>query len=131
MALADFRELRAGSAGRLTLHATSVDIDRDPLFAPSRTWESVTPYHVTRHAKQVGAAEALSADLRTECRRRGLPEPRVIPRDLRGVPGVGLIGGARLTFKVAVGGPIVLGRTRHVGGGLFVGAPRESTSQPR
>jgi len=122
MALTDFRELRAGSAGHLMLRAISVDVDCDPLFAPSRTWESVTPYQVTRHAKQVGAAEALSADLRAECHRRGLPEPRVTPGELRGVPGVGLVGGARLTFEVAVEGPIVLGRSRHLGGGLFAGA---------
>jgi CRISPR-associated protein Csb2 len=120
-ALTDFRELRAGSSGRLTLRARSVDTDTDPLFAPSRTWESVTLYQVTRHTKGVGAAEALSADLRAECRRCGLPEPRVTPREPRGVPGVGLVGGARLTFEVAVEGPIVLGRSRHSGGGLFAG----------
>jgi CRISPR-associated protein Csb2 len=120
-ALTEFRELRAGSSGRLILRATSIDADADPLFAPSRIWESVTPYQVTRHTKQVGAAEALSVDLRAECRRRGLPEPRVTPREPHGVPGLGLVGGARLTFEVSVKGPIVLGRSRHLGGGLFVG----------
>ena len=118
-ALIEFRELRAGSAGRLTLSASVIDADADPLFARSRTWESLTPYQVTRHAKGVGAAEAFSADLCTECRRRGLPEPRVTPRDLRGLPGVGLVGSAHLTFNVAVSGPIVLGKSRHLGGGLF------------
>jgi CRISPR-associated protein Csb2 len=81
----------------------------------------VTPYQVTRHMKQVGAMVALSADLRMECRRRGLPEPRITPRGLRGVPGLGLIGSARLTFEVAVEGPIILGRSCHLGGGLFAG----------
>ena len=119
--LADFRELRAGSSGKLTLRPYVIDAGMDRLFAPSRVWESVTPYQVTRHAKGVGAAEVLSADLLVECRRRGLPEPRVAPRDLRGVPGVGLIGRARLSFEVAVQGPIILGRTRHRGGGLFIG----------
>ena len=122
-ALAEFRELRAGSSGRLTLRACSVDTGSDPLFAASRTWESATPYQVTRHAKKTGANEALSTDLRAECRRHGLPEPRVTLRKLRGVPGVGLVGGARLMFEVAVQGPILLGRSRHLGGGLFVGAP--------
>jgi CRISPR-associated protein Csb2 len=103
----------------------SIDADADPLFAASRTWESVTPYQVTRHAKQVGAAEALSADLRAECHRHGLPEPRVTPRELRGVPGLGLGGRARLTFEVAVDGHIVLGRSRHLGGGLFAGTDVE------
>lgn len=120
-ALTDFRELRVGSAGRLKLRATSIDPEGDPLFAASRTWESVTPYQVTRHTKHVGAAEALSADLCAECRRRGLPEPHVTPREPRGVPGVGLVGEARLTFQVAVKGPIVLGRSRHLAGGLFAG----------
>lgn len=120
-ALTDLRELRAGSAGRLMLRATSIDVDADPLFAASRTWESVTAYQVTRHTKHVGAADALSADLRAECHRHGLPEPRVTPREPRGVPGVGLVGGARLTFDVAVAGPIILGRSRYFGGGLFAG----------
>lgn len=118
-ALTDFRDLRAGSSGRLTLRESSVDADADPLFAASRTWESMTPYQVTRHTKHVGAGEALSADLRAECRRCGLPEPGVTPRGLHGLPGVGLVGAARLTFEVAVKGPIVLGRSRHLGGGLF------------
>lgn len=120
-AMTDFRELRAGSAGRLMVRAGAIDPDADPLFAPSRVRESVTPYQVTRHTKHVGAAEALSADVCAECRRRGLPVPRVTPLEPRGLPGVGLVGSARLTFKVAVEGPVVLGRSRHLGGGLFAG----------
>lgn len=123
-ALTGFRELRAASAGRLALSPTSIDADTDPLFAASRTWENATPYQVTRHTKRVGAAEALAADLRGECRRRSLPEPRVTPREPHGVQGVGLVGGARLTFEVAVKGPVLLGRSRHLGGGLFVGTGR-------
>ncbi|MBI4524493.1 MAG: hypothetical protein HY695_11865 [Deltaproteobacteria bacterium] len=120
-ALTDFDDLRAGSSGRLILRAISVDADTDPLFAASRVWESVTRYVVTRHTKHVGAAEALSIDLRAECRRRGLPEPRVTAGEARGIPGIGLIGNACLTFEVAVKGPILLGRNRHLGGGLFSG----------
>lgn len=120
-AMDDFRELRAASAGLLRLRASTIDADVDPLFAASAIWESVTPYQVTRHMKQVGAAEALSADLRAECRRCGLPEPRVTPRDQHGIPGIGLVGAARLTFEVAVKGPILLGKSRHRGGGLFAG----------
>ena len=120
-ALADFRELRAGSAGVLKT-CPIVIADEDPLFAASRTWESVTPYQVTWHMKNVGAAEALSADLRTECRRRGLPDVRVTPIQARGVPGVGLVGTARLDFQVAVEGPIILGKSRYIGGGLFARA---------
>jgi CRISPR-associated protein Csb2 len=120
-ALTQFRELRAGASGHLTLRASSIDAYSDPLFRASQTWKSVTPYQVTRHKKQVGAGESLSEDLRAECRRRGLPEPQVISRELRGVPGVGLVGGAQLRFEVAVRGPIILGRSRHLGGGLFEG----------
>jgi CRISPR-associated protein Csb2 len=128
-ALTHFRELRAGSSGCLTLRASPIEPRADPLFAPSRVWESLTPYHVTRHAKRLGAAEALSADLLAECRRHRLPEPRIAPRELRGVPGVGLVGSARLTFEVAVEGPIVLGRSRHLGGGLFAGTASAATSE--
>lgn len=121
-ALTGLHELHVGSSACLWLRTSSIDSDTDPLLAASRTWESVTPYHVTRHMKHVGAAEALSADLRAECRRHGLPEPHVRPRELRGVPGVGLVGSASLTFEVAVEGPIILGRSRHLGGGLFAKA---------
>jgi CRISPR-associated protein Csb2 len=120
-AVTGMRELRAGSSGHLILRASAIAAESDPLFAPSRSWESMTPYQVTRHTKQVGALKALSGDLRVECRRRGLPEPHVTPRCPRGVPGLGLVGSARLTFEVAVEGPIILGRSRHLGGGLFAG----------
>lgn len=118
-AMSEFRELRAGSGGFLMLRPASIDADADPLFAASRVWESLTPYQVTRNPKNVEAALALSSDLRAECRRRGLPEPRVTSRDLHGERGIGLLGMARLTFEVAVKGPIVLGKSRHLGGGLF------------
>ncbi|MCL4290410.1 MAG: type I-U CRISPR-associated protein Cas5/Cas6 [Thermoleophilia bacterium] len=121
-ALTGFQELRTSSAGHLTLRSESIDPGDDPLFASARTWESVTPYQVTRHAKRVGASEALAVDLLAECQRRGLPKPRVSPRELRAVPGVGLIGGAQLIFEVTVKGPIVLGRSRFLGGGLFAGS---------
>jgi CRISPR-associated protein Csb2 len=118
-ALVGFGELRAGASGRLTVQATPIDADADPLFAASRRWESMTPYQVTRHTKHVGASEALSTDLRAECRRQGLPDPHITPHESYGVAGIGLVGKALLTFKVAVHGPIVLGRDRHLGGGVF------------
>src|SRR5574340_1154116 len=124
-ALSGFYELRAGSMGCLSLRGISIDSDTDSLFALSRVWESVTPYSVTRHIKQGSAVETLSADLRAECDRRGLPKPVVIPGELRGIPGTGLIGAARLVFPTAVRGPVILGKTRYLGGGLFVGRPRE------
>jgi hypothetical protein len=104
----------------LALRQSSVDMHSDSLLAPSRIWESVTPYLVTRHGKQGGAGEALAMDLRADCRRRGLPEPlEVITLESRGLPNVGLLGRARLTFAAAVKGPILLGKSRYRGGGLF------------
>ncbi len=122
-ALTGFEELRAGSAGRLRLRSQSIDPEADPLFAPARIWESITPYTVTRHTKHVGVTEALALDLHAECQRHGLPKARVSTSKVRGVARVGLIGQARLSFRVAVNGPIVLGRSRYLGGGLFSGIP--------
>ncbi len=120
VALVGFRELRAGSAGRLTLSPGVVSDERnDSLFGRSRVWKTVTSYVVTRHLKAPGAAEALAADVRGECRRIGLPEPGVESRNVRGTPGTGLMGDVQLTFGQSVSGPLLLGRTRYVGGGLF------------
>jgi CRISPR-associated protein Csb2 len=123
-ALAGFNELRAGPSGRLEVRSAGIDPERDPLFAPSRQWQSATPYQVTRHAKKVGAEAALSADVRAECRRNGLPEPEVTVLDAHGAPGTGLTGRVRLDFAVAVAGPLLLGRSRHLGGGLFTTTSR-------
>ena len=120
-ALRGFHELRAGAAGLLKLREATVNQDADALVAARRTWESVTDYHVTRHAKRVSAHEALAMDLRTECRRRGLPDPHVTVLDCHGASGVGLSGRVRLAFKIAVSGPLLLGRGRHTGSGLFEG----------
>lgn len=120
-ALSGFSELRAGPTGCLRLQAISIDLDTDPLFAVSRVWESATSYSVTRHMKQGSAAEALSADLCSECRRRGLPRPAVKLAEVQGITGIGLVGEARLVFPTPVQGPLILGRSRYVGGGLFVG----------
>jgi CRISPR-associated protein Csb2 len=130
-ALDGFRELRAGNAGLLTLVPRSVSPGpEDPLFGPSRVWESLTPYVVTRHIKGVGAAEALGADVRAECRRIGLSEPKVEPLNVRGVPAGGLTGDLRLSFGQDVAGPILLGRTRYLGGGLFRAVRRAPGSHP-
>lgn len=116
LALEGFRQLRTGGAGILTLAPSA---NPDVLFAHSRVWRTSTPYVVTRHAKGGTAKEALIADVLAECRRVGLPEPRVEPNTLGGVPKMGLTGDLRLTFGRAVPGPILLGRTRYFGGGLF------------
>lgn len=118
-ALADFRELRAGAAGVLTLCPRALDLATDLLMAPRRIWENVTPYTVTRHAKGVGAFEAVRGDLMEELRRRGLPEAEIAVDGVRGIAREGVVARLRLAFRVAVSGPILLGRSRHLGGGLF------------
>lgn len=115
-----FDELRAGTAGRFAVRSVSIDA-ADPLLAPARSWTSVTPYQVTRHVKRGSAREALIEDVLMECHRRGLPTPRVTALEMCSRPGVGLEGSLRLDFEVAVAGPIILGRTRYLGGGLFHG----------
>ena len=120
-ALAELLELRAGAAGCLSLRRVRVQLDADPLFSPSRIWRSVTRYQVTRHKKGVTAADAVARDIESECRRVGLPEPQVTAGAVRGVPGAGLMGDATIAFRVAVAGLIALGRSRHLGGGLFAG----------
>jgi CRISPR-associated protein Csb2 len=114
-------QLRAGRAGLLTLSAMQAG-RADPILAMARAWQSVTDYHVTRHAKRVSLEDAFVDDIRTEIHRLGLPTPtRVDVLELsNGVRG-GISGRARIQFNVVVRGPILIGRTRHVGGGLFAG----------
>jgi CRISPR-associated protein Csb2 len=121
-ALGDLRELRAGAAGKLTLGPGPLDLSGDPLFAPSQAWESLTPYGVTRHARLNDAASAFEADLLAECRRAGLPRPQIEVAKTFAKPGTGLFGLAKLRFHGATAGPMLLGRDRHFGGGLFVTA---------
>ena len=123
--------LRAGPGGCLTLRRTWINLDEDAMTVPSRTWESVTPYVVTRHARLGDAAEALRADVMAECRRRRLPVPSAVGvLDAEGIPGVGLSGRVRLEFATAVRGPVLLGRKRYMGGGLFL-ATRVITATPQ
>jgi len=123
-ALAGMNDLRAGKAGRLALSPMIVDEQDDPLFAPARVWESVTPYHVTRHRRHSDNKEALRLDVISELQRIGWP--RITPEDIRifeirhGQRG-GLSGHLRLVFPTAVAGPLLIGRTMHRGGGLFMG----------
>jgi CRISPR-associated protein Csb2 len=119
-ALGGLCQLKAGSSGLLTIRPTTVEVQTDPLFAASQNWESATPYRVTRHARGVTAKEAIQIDLRAECLRRGLPRPYDIQiLSCSGVPGVGLEGRVLLRFQTAVKGPLLLGKSRYKGGGLF------------
>ena len=124
ISITEFNDLRAGTAGRLTLSRTTIDVHDDPLFNASRSWESVTDYHPTRHAKRLAPSEALTSDLQSELHRRGLAMPTQITIiDLHEGPRGGLAGRLRVHFATAVKGPIIIGRTRHFGGGLFSAIP--------
>jgi CRISPR-associated protein Csb2 len=125
-AMERFCELLAGGAGKLILRPAVVDFDRDRLLASANAWESVTPYQVTRHAKREDAAAALAADVLSECHRRGLPTPRIAVLRVEVMPGLGICGWLRLDFQTALQGPVLLGRTRHLGGGLFQAVSSES-----
>ncbi|GDY13101.1 hypothetical protein LBMAG53_19790 [Planctomycetota bacterium] len=118
-ALEGFCELRVGHAGILSFSRVAVLERDDSLLGHSRVWKTITPYVVTRHTKSGAATEALAADVRAECRRLGLPEPSVESSNIRGVPGIGLVGDVTLCFERSVAGPLLLGRTRYFGGGLF------------
>ncbi|MGN6106865.1 MAG: type I-G CRISPR-associated protein Csb2 [Kofleriaceae bacterium] len=116
-ALEGFSELRAGAAGLLSLAPDSHEF---LLVGRSRVWKTVTPYVVTRHAKGGVAADALISDVLAECRRLELPKPQIEPSNVHGQAGVGLTGDVRLTFEKSVEGPLLLGRSRYLGGGLFL-----------
>jgi CRISPR-associated protein Csb2 len=115
-------------AGRLGVLELTLDKHKDDkVFGASRVWESSTTYRPTRHPHRSDVRDALIADLRTECSRRGLPLPVVWILQVIEGPKGGLQCRARLTFSKVVGGPIVLGRGSHFGDGLFgaVGATAE------
>jgi CRISPR-associated protein Csb2 len=121
-ALATFRDLRAGSAGRLSLAPAEALPATDPVLAVARSWVSVTPLVPTRHAKELAPVRVIQDDIFRECRRRNWPEPKLLDITVHEGPRGGLAAMARLWFAVARSGPILLGRTAHQGGGLFRGA---------
>ena len=118
--VADLSDLRAGAAGRLKLAWSLIHPHADPLFGAARSWESVTDYQPTRHGKRMTPNEALVSDVQSEVLRRGIAIPTHIEViELREGPRGGLTGRLRLRFATVVSGPILIGRTRHLGGGLF------------
>jgi len=118
--VADLSDLRAGAAGRLKLAWSPIHAHADPLFGAARSWESVTDYQPTRHGKRMTPNEALVSDVQSEVLRRGMAIPTHIQViELRKGPRGGLAGRLRLRFATVVSGPILIGRTRHFGGGLF------------
>jgi CRISPR-associated protein Csb2 len=91
----------------------------DPLFGCARLWVSRTPYIPTRHTKGGNIADAIVTDLIAECARRTLPRPEVEIVETIVGPRGGLAARARLQFKTAVHGPLLLGRASHFGAGVY------------
>ena len=120
-AMQNLSVLRAGRSGSLNLSALSFDPDEDCLFGCFKRWESVTGYRPTRYAKRLSPVEVLEADVLREVDRRGLPRPHVEVLSVEAGPRGGLEGRVRLEFQSAEAGPIILGKTCHLGGGLFSG----------
>jgi len=121
--VADLEDLRAGTAGRLKLSRTVMDLYGDPLFTPAQIRESVTDYQPTRYAKRMAPNEVIVSDVKSEVLRRGIAMPtRIEVIELCEGPQGGLAARLRLHFATAVSGMILIGRTRHFGGGLFAAA---------
>lgn len=118
--VASLRELRAGRLGKLDLTPGEPD---QRLTGPAFAWESHSDYRPTRHAgRGKEPAEALLGDVVAECRRRGIPEPKVEIMTVTPGPRGGHAARMRLRFAVALSGPLLLGRDSHAGGGLFTHA---------
>ena len=125
-------DLRAGSVGRFHLVAIPLT-EGDPVMGPGTTWESVTPYLATRHAKSKSQARiAILKDLHSECARRDIPAPARVGFSEVSVGSKGGCPRASLTlhFATSVRGPLFLGRDSHAGGGLFHAVPPGETRKP-
>jgi len=126
-ALSHLTSLRAGAAGRLSLRLHRPDAARDPLLAPSSKWRTITRYTVCRHHRCGDASTAIARDVERECRLAGLPRPSSMDvNEVSATTRIGLSGNVTLEFHTAIPGPLLLGRTRHKGGGLFECASEES-----
>ena len=119
-ALRDLQVVRAGIDGVLKLTLTAIDSSADSLFSVSRSWHSATPYTVNRHGRKQTAEAIIKRDVQQECLRRGFPSPEVEVLSWTAVGGAGLQAIMNLHFPRAIRGPVLIGRTRHKGGGLFL-----------
>lgn len=116
-AMETFTQLRAGQAGVLNVRAKIVD-DEESILKSAHCWETVTSYTVNRHRDFGDAHAAVKADVKQSLEERGLPEAEIeVLACFRNPEGLG--ARVRLTFAVAIAGPILLGRTRYMGGGMF------------
>lgn len=127
-ALSTMRELKAGAGGRLLLRRVALE-EHDVLFSSGRRWTSVNDYLVNRHDHGRDLHALIVSDVRAECVLRKLPIPHVDVLSTSVVKGTGIFAKLKLTFAVEVAGPILLGRTRMLGGGLLRRCP-ESVDPP-
>ena len=114
-------ELRAGRLGRFRLDAALLG-EGDPVMGPARRWKGETAYLATRNLKRnEDAAAAVVEDVMVECSRRLLPRPVDVEvlQVWAGPRGGRLRALLEIRFATAVGGPLMLGRDSHAGGGLF------------
>lgn len=143
-ALAEVRQLRSpiNESWRLTVRVAGIGpVSRvaPELCGPSATWQSVTPYTPSRHAKRHDDwREFLSKDVGRELEYRGLPGARTVsPVDddwvawrryrpsarMRRDPRQGNAGRPsaflEIKFDAPVAGPLALGHLSHFGLGLF------------
>lgn len=132
---------RDGGEWRLVLESIGRSEIASTLTQPSEAWESVTPYLHPWHVKK---RFDIAAQIKRECRERGLPEPAILEsfkevdvgknlkcrpihfrrfRNRRGLTQPDRLGSFwRLTFPQPVQGPLALGFACHFGLGLFVPA---------
>lgn len=122
--VSELRHVRAGRLGVIVLDRPSALPHRDPLAGPAQVWESRTSYRPTRHASRgKDPATAIVQDAIMECERRGLPRPDVALLALDSGPNGGnVVVHLRLSFAIAIQGPLMLGHDSHMGGGLFTAA---------
>ena len=137
-AIASLRELRMREAPE-SFHVALVALGRADelllprLLGPARTWESLSPMALTRHAKRRGGRIVDSAEEQVlrELALRGIPAPAKVQL----VPGAWMrftstrpggsrrtaprVIGVRLEFAEAITGPIALGGLSHFGLGVF------------
>ena len=120
-ALDGLETLRAGTQGLFRLSSAAQGAD-GPLLAPARVWVSQTAYQPTRHPNRgQDSREWVIADVLKEASRRCLPRPEVEVLSLNEGARGGLRAHLRLSFAVAVDGPLLLGKMSHFGSGLFTG----------
>lgn len=113
------RTVRAGMLGVVALEPAVEIPPEDHLFRPSMCWKSTTPYVPTHYPRRADVRSGVENDLILECVRRGLPRPKIEVTRVEIGPRGSVHVNARLTFAVAVRGPVMLGRDSHEGGGLF------------